>query len=191
MRLSLFLSFSNLINFAGERAALLGLRVTQWNFECAQQRLELFPKLDSTCITNTTLQEEVGEKEEKAALLCSLNTFCANGRKQKPLHMCQDNNVPQSSVPSFPFSIPSPRANPSHRPKQTHCHFQQPPQAQAELQSQLATYADRCAKFPVESRPALGTVLPHSLHPPLPFAPGSVTFLALSYVPRQWQKGQH
>lgn len=130
-----------------------------------------------------------GEKRrrgrEQAALLCSLNTFCANGRKQKPLHMCQDNNVPQSPVPSFPFSIPSPRANPSHRPKQTHCHFQQPPQAQAELQSQLATYADRCAKFPVESRPALGTVLP------LLLATGSVTFLALSYVPRQWQKGQH
>jgi len=71
---------------------------------------------------------------------------------------------------------------------------------------------DRCAQFPVESRPALelpdwaGSGLkwvcwaelanywetskpwlqpahhPHSR---------SVTFLALSYVPRQWQKGQH
>lgn len=56
-------------------------------------RLELFFKLDSTCISNT-LQGSRRSRESCFALLRF--SFSAKGPKQKPLHMCQDNNVPPS-----------------------------------------------------------------------------------------------
>lgn len=80
--------------------------------------LELFLKLDSTCISNT-LQGRRRSRESCFALLRFCFSFSAKGPKQKPLHMCQDNNVP----PSRSQCPQSQSQFQSQSQSQTHCPF--------------------------------------------------------------------
>lgn len=81
-------------------------------------RVELFLKLDSTCISNT-LQGSRRSRESCFALLGFCFSFSAKGPKQKPLHMCQDNNVP----PSRSQCSQSQSQFQSQPQSQTHCPF--------------------------------------------------------------------
>lgn len=100
-------------------------------------------------------------------ILFSVCLYCKR-RIQKPLHMCQDNNLLWAAVdasvrcpsPSLSLTIslslsqrPSPSRSPSSNPQSAVLNIYR---LWAELQSQSAMSDDRCTKFPVESRPALG-----------------------------------
>lgn len=141
--------------------------------------LELFLKLDSTCISNT-LQGSRRSRESCFALLRF--SFSTKGPKQKPLHMCQDNNVP----PSRSQCPQSQSQFQSQSQSQNHCPF--PAAATGSALSFNLSWPTGAQNFQLN----LGQLcLPLSLFLTAAALQSSVTFLALSYVPRQWQKGQH